>query len=53
MYFIGILEAAGLETAQNYFQTRITIVKAKRERQREFCGHLSVETLKVVLKLPC
>lgn len=29
MYFIGILEAAGLETAQNYFQTGITIGKAK------------------------
>lgn len=34
MYFIGILETAGLETAQNYFQTRITIGKAKRERWR-------------------
>lgn len=53
MYFIGILEAAGLETAQNYFQTRITIGKAKRERGREFWGHLLVDSLKVVFKLPC
>lgn len=34
MHFIGILETAGLETAQNYFQTSITIGKAKIERWR-------------------
>lgn len=36
--FIGILVAARLETAQNYFQTRITIGKAKRKRERENSG---------------
>jgi len=34
MCFIGILEAAGVETAQNYFQIRITIGKAKRDSER-------------------